>query len=242
MLKILMLILIFTLTITGCSPSQCAQNITVNANESAIENDNGYINKIIFLGESTTYHLKSRGVLEGGTKTTQVWAPKSGTLMLDTSTHECRIMFPETNEELELSSAIKIKQPEYMMLTFGLNGASGFIKKGEQYFALCYQKLIDAIKSASPKTSVIINSCFPVAKNMDTTNYEIDTQTLNSYIDTINAWAKTIAKKNNLVYLNTSEVLKNHQGFLKEGYHTEDGFHLTAAAYKAILEYIKNNK
>ena len=86
--------------ISGCqkssSPLQSTDAFAKNGESEAQED---IIDKIIFLGESTTYHLKSRGVLSGGTQTTQVWAPKSGTLMLDTSTAHCRIVYPETNEK-----------------------------------------------------------------------------------------------------------------------------------------------
>ena len=64
-----------------------------------------YIDSFVFIGESTTYHLKSRGVLSGGTNTDQVWGPKSGTLMLDPTTASCRIVYPETNEEIDIAEA-----------------------------------------------------------------------------------------------------------------------------------------
>ena len=83
-----------------------------------------YIDSFVFMGESTTYHMKSRGVLSGGQQTTQVWAPRSGTLMLDRSTCSTKIVFPETGEELGISEALKLKKPKYMLLTFGLNGAA----------------------------------------------------------------------------------------------------------------------
>ena len=50
-----------------------------------------YLDRFVFFGESTTYHLKSRGVLSGGTATTQVWAPDSGTVNLDDTVTTLRI-------------------------------------------------------------------------------------------------------------------------------------------------------
>ena len=240
MLKIFVLALVILILISSCS--QTAQNEdvpTMSSNES-IQSDAEFIDKIIFLGESTTYHLKSRGVLKDGTKTLQVWAPKSGTLMLDTTTCECRIIYPDTNEELELSEALKNKQPEYVMLTFGLNGASTFINRGKEYLTLCYQKLVDVIHKVSPSTQIYINSCFPVAKNMDTSNYKIDAKTLNVYIDTINSWAHDLAIKNGLIYVDTATSLKDEEGYLKESFQAGDGFHLNVSAYETILENIKN--
>jgi aminoglycoside 3-N-acetyltransferase len=100
-----------------------------------------YIDSFIFLGESTTYHLKSRGVLSGGTETTQVWAPKSGTLMLDHTISECRIVYPQSKAEMELGEALRHNKPKYILLTFGLNGAVASVSRGENYFKGCYGKL-----------------------------------------------------------------------------------------------------
>ena len=239
----LILLFLILLILTSCSQNTYTENKDSPALSTQIDTqtNNSFIDEFIFLGESTTYHLKSRGVLKDGNKTKQVWAPKSGTLMLDISTSECRIILPETNNEIELSDALINTQPKYMMLTFGLNGASGFISRGKEYFHQCYQKLINTIKSSSPNTIIYINSCFPVAKNMDMSNYKIDSKTLNSYINTINEWAREFSIKNELIYINTASVIKNSEGFLDSAYQTADGFHLNASAYKQILEYIKTH-
>lgn len=243
MSKILILFLLTAIIFTSCASNNvtATQQDTPTISTQSTNQKSSFIDEFVFLGESTTYHLKSRGVLSEGTKTKQVWAPKSGTLMLDTTTFECRIIFPETSEEIELSDALKKKSPKYMMLTFGLNGASNFISRGKEYFHLCYQKLINTIKLASPQTTIYINSCFPIAKNMDMTNYKIDAKTLNSYIDTINTWAQDFSTKNNLIYINTASVLKDSDGYLQNKYQMEDGFHLNTSAYEVILKYIKNN-
>ncbi len=200
-----------------------------------------YINSFIFLGESTTSHLKSRGVLSGGTATTQVWSTKSGTLMLDTSTAECRIVYPETGEELDLSTAMSKKKPKYMLLTFGLNGATANVSKGEEYFKFCYGKLINTLHSASPDTVIILQSCFPIAENMDMSGHSVDVVTLNGYIDILNGWTRELAAERSLGYLNTCEVLKGADGFLIKEYQVGDGYHLTREAYVEILKYIRTH-
>lgn len=200
-----------------------------------------YIDSFVFLGESTTYHLKNRGVLSGGKSTTQVWAPKSGTLMLDLTTASCRIVYPETDEELDLSAAMARKRPRYMLLTFGLNGASAIISKGSEYFKECYSRLIYTLRSASPDTVIILQSCFPVAKSMDMSGYSISAKALNAYIDTINQWTKELAGSLSLGYLFTSETLKDSEGFLLEKYQAGDGYHLTKEAYVEILKYIRTH-
>ncbi len=201
-----------------------------------------YIDSFIFLGESTTYHLKSRGVLKGGKETTQVWGPQSGTVDLNTSISSLKIVYPETAEELSVYQAVKRKKPQRMILTFGLNGAVTKIKKGEEYFKTCYLTLINTILDASPDTSIIIQSCFPVAKNMDMSAYSVDVYTLNGYIDTINGWARSLAEEQELGYLDTQETLRDTDGFLRDEYQAGDGYHISVEGYKAILKYIRTHK
>ena len=242
MFKIILCICALTLL------TSCAQKNTVDKPISVIatkepEAETEKINKIndiTFLGESTTYHLKSRGVLKNGKETKQVWAPQSGTLMLDSAICDCRIIYPESGEEISLEEALKRKRPKIMLLTFGLNGATSFISRGEKYFKFCYQKLINLIKESSPNTKIIINSCFPVAENMNMSNYSITSKTLNSYINTINSWAESLADENGVSFTDSASVLKDSRGYLLPTLQAEDGYHLNTSAYKVILEYLNN--
>ena len=148
---------------------------------------------------------------------------------------------PETNEEMDIAEAMAKKKPKYMLLTFGLNGAVGNMSKGSEYFKSCYKKLISRLQEASPDTVIMLQSCFPVAADMDTSGYSVDVETLNSYIDKTNEWTALLASECGLPYLNTAEVLKSEDGFLKEGYDSGDGFHLNTEAYRQMLEYIKTH-
>ena len=242
MFRILLISIIVSLVLVSCANNkQEFQDTDTEATKEVSSISSNYIDEITFLGESTTYHLKSRGVLSDGTNTTQVWAPKSGTLMLDPSISDCRIIYPETREEISLEEAIKRKKPKYMMLTFGLNGATTFIARGENYFKSCYQKLIDLIKTNSQSTKIIINSCFPIAKSMDMSRYTVSVAELNSYIKTLNEWAFQLANKNKIYYIESAKALKDKDGYLKSSFQAPDGYHLNTDAYKCFLEYLTNN-
>ena len=200
-----------------------------------------YIDSLIFIGESTTYHLKSRGVLSGGTQTKQIWSPENGTLNLDMTTKNVKIVYPETSERITIADAAARAKPKYIIFTFGLNGAVGNIKRGEAYYKSCYRALIDSVRAASPKTDIILQSAFPVAKNMDMSNYSIDVKTLNEYISTINRWTLSLAREEALSYLDTAEILTDGEGYLREELQVGDGHHLTTEAYKEILAYIRTH-
>ena len=87
----------------------------------------------------------------------------------------------------------------------------------------------------------MLQSCFPVAADMDTSGYSVDVETLNSYIDKTNEWTALLASECGLPYLNTAEVLKSEDGFLKECYDSGDGFHLSTEAYREVLAYIRRH-
>ena len=200
-----------------------------------------YIDSFVFFGESTTYHLKSREVLSGGKNTAQVLGNSSGTAMLDERTRDMYVIHPESGELVTLSEALSRKKPKYLLLSFGLNGATAKVKRGEEYFKSCYLSLINTVRTASPKTKIIISSCYPVAENMDMSNYSVTLDGLNGCIATLNAWALELCEENGLRYLNANEVLTDGQGRLKLEYQVGDGHHLTREAYIKILEYIRTH-
>jgi len=200
-----------------------------------------YLDSFVFLGESTTYHMVSRGVLKDGKNTKQVWAPKNGTINLDSTITALTIVYPETGEEITIAQAAARKRPAYLVLTFGLNGAVQNIKRGETYYKSVYASLLDAVYAASPSTIIILQSAFPVASNMDMNRYSVDVKTLNEYIQTINGWTLDLCAERGIPYLNTAEILYDEAGFLKQSYQNGDGHHLSTEGYIAILQYIRTH-
>lgn len=240
--------LIFSLSLPLCScvgtgetPSETLASIQAIGTANGGNMGEDYIDSFIFFGESTTYHLKSRGVLSGGTDTVQVWGTENGTAKLDITIKELRIVYPETNELLTVGEAAARKKPKRMFICFGLNGAVGNIKKGAEYFKNCYRMLIDEIKKNSPSTEIFLASAFPVAENMDMSRYSVDVDTLNSYIATINAWTREVANEYGFSYLDVAKPLTDTKGRLKKEFQVGDGHHLTSDAYRIVLEYMRNS-
>ena len=200
-----------------------------------------YIDSFIFFGESTTYHLKSREVLTGGKATTQVLGNESGTAILDNTTSSTMVIYPETGETMTFFEAIERKKPTYLFMSFGLNGASYKLQRGEEYFKECYQKLIAAVRQASPSTKIILGSCYPVAKNMDMSRYTINARELNDTIRTLNGWTLELCYEEDLRYLDLYSIMTDGNGYLRLDYQVGDGHHLTVEAYKKIIEYIRTH-
>ena len=197
-----------------------------------------YIDKMIFFGESTTAHLRSRGVLSGGTDTHQVWTDSSGTRMLSSRITSEPIVYPPTGEKLTVAEACQKEKPAYLVLSFGLNGITNFISNKDQYVSN-YGRLIAAIQAASPDTKIILQTVYPVCK---ANNYSVDVETLNGYIATLNSWLPEIAAKyENVRVADTASVLLDSNDKLNSSYDNGDGIHLTTAAYEQILDYLRTH-
>ncbi len=193
-----------------------------------------YIDSIIFLGDSTTYHMINRAVLSGGKETKQVWSGALGTLTLDGNIHKTTIVYPETETEMTVADAAAQKRPRYMVITLGVNGVA---YATETQFKAYYGKLIDAVKQASPDTKIMLQSIFPVSEAYDQKGGKL----CNANIDIANGWIMEIAADKGCKYLDTASVLKNSGGTMIALYDAGDGIHMTADGYKAILQYVRTH-
>lgn len=223
------------------NPGQPTQDTPVNTTpisdvvlEQTADMGQGYIDSIIFLGDSTTYHLINRAVLKDGKDTKQVWSGESCSLTLDNNIHKTTVIYPKTNTPMPIAEAVALEKPAYMVITLGINGVS-FLNQTQ--FTTYYGKLITAIKQASPDTKIILQSIFPVSQAYDQADNGINNQKIN----TANTWVMQVAKQNGCKYLDTACVLKNDSGALIASYDAGDGHHLTAEAYRAILQYIRTH-
>lgn len=184
-----------------------------------------YLNKIVFLGDSRTYGLKSFSMLEGGESTTKVWTPKNGTMSIWDMQFQ-KIVHPASGREMSAAEAASIEKPEILIISLGFNG---FDLVTKEYFISEYSKLVLAIKKESPDTKIILQSMFPVCRTY--------TYTTNAAILNGNSWIYEIAENTGCFYLNTHEALCDSEGYLIEGYST-DGCHLTPLGLDVQIEYI----
>ena len=193
-----------------------------------------YQDKIVFLGDSTTYSLLYYGKLTGGKESMQIWTPKSRTLALDLAL-TTTILYPETEEEITIEEAASRKQPEIMVITLGVNGVS-YMHDKEDYFISVYTKLVNKIKNASPDTKIILQSIYPVARNWEKTK-----SINNERIRAANVWVQQVAEDCGVYYLDTISVLADEEGYLPEAYQNGDGIHLNSNSCGIVLDYIRTH-
>lgn len=200
-----------------------------------------YIDQMIFFGESTTSHLRSRGVLTGGRDTPQVWDDaSSGTKTLSSKLLSETIDYPKTGEKLTIAEAVEREKPAYIVLSFGLNNISGFIANKSLYVNN-YSRLIRAIQTASPDTRIILQSVYPVT--LDCSAWKENGATVSEYTRTLNSWLPEIAASfENVRFVDTASVLTDDEGCLISSYDFNgDGIHLTTSAYEQILLYLRTH-
>jgi|GEM_PF-353200 Lysophospholipase L1 and related esterases len=191
-----------------------------------------YIDSIIFLGDSLTYGLRSYAMLKDGKDTKQVWTPVSGTLTLSQA-NIINILFPDTNTEITIEEAVKIKKPPILIISIGVNGVSFM---SEEYFKNEYIKLVKTIQASSPETIIILQSIFPVAKS-----YPHQNSISMEKIITANEWINTIANETDVKYLNTFTALIGDDGYLPETYQNGDGMHFNEVGFETVLNYIRTH-
>ncbi len=189
-----------------------------------------YINSLIFLGDSTTYGLKTYKMLKDGKSTKQLWAADGATLSIaDILTK--KIVYPETGKEMLISDAMALAKPEYLVVTLGAEGLRAI---EEEEFVKQYTALVDTLISASPETKLILQSIFP-------TNEKLAKLT-NEKVDIANQHILKIAEEKGVRYLDTQSVLKDENGGLNEKYDNGGtGMNLTAEGFEIVLNYIRTH-
>ena len=200
-----------------------------------------YIEKMVFLGDSTTYHMLFRddwdnytgSPLADGNHWTNVWSGTAHTLTLQyVNDPNTKIIYYDTNEELTIAEAAAKKKPEILVITLGVNGV---LYMPEAYFKAVYTEMVRSIQTASPTTKIILNSMFPVQQ------FYSDETIPQSQIDVGNRWIAEMAAELGCYFLNSAECLKNESGVLPDEYSKGDGVHLSNYAYEILFDYIRTH-
>ena len=189
-----------------------------------------YLAKFIFLGDSTTYGLAAYDALPW----TQMWTTSIGTLDLSAQSYAEIDVYQDDGsvQSMTIRDAVAAVQPEYLLITLGLNGISYM---DEVEFKEEYTDLIGTIQAASPDTKIICHSIYPV----------IDPQAPiginNAGVNQANQWVYEIAEATGTRYLNTHDALMDESGGLREDYCNGDGVHLDTPGCQAVLMSVRTH-
>lgn len=191
-----------------------------------------YQDKLVFLGDSTTYGFRAYDVLPK----TQVWTPASGTLSLFNWAVETIEYFapdsPDTAQTLSIAETAAARKPEYLVITLGVNGVAIL---DETSFKDYYRSLVQAIQAASPDTRIMCQSIYPVIDGKAPSGIN------NTIINDANQWILSVAEETGVRYLSTHDSLLDGTGNLIGSYDSGDGLHLTPDGLQAILQYVRTH-
>lgn len=216
--RFLLCMLTLPLLLCACAPVGAA-----DIRPDAIQGD--FLSSVCFLGDSTTAHMQQRSSL----RSEQVWATKERYLNLDPRITYARILAPDTGEEEGIAAVAGRLRPSYLVITLGVDYGVYYYRDRPETFRFYYEKLLSALRDASPDTVCILQSIFPVGRG--------STVITNAMINSANAVIRDIAREHGLFYLDQQPVLADEEGFLRQEFcYSEDGIHLTASAYDAILQ------
>ena len=199
---------------------------------STVDAGEDYIDRIYFVGDSTTNGIKHYGVLKDGKNTNRVWTPRSGTLAMWNLLSE-KVVIPDDDSEMTIPEAADFKKPDIIVFTLGVNGVSICTK---EQFVGYYEDLIDEVLEKSPDTDIILQSIYPVCSD-----YEYVDSISMEKINRANSWIAELASEKGCYYLNTSSVLVNETGYLTPSYSNGDGIHISPEGFSVIFDYIRKH-
>ena len=190
-----------------------------------------FLDSLTFLGDSTTAHMQQRSSL----RSEQIWATKERYLNLDSRITYAKILHPVTGEENTIAQVAASLRPAYLVITLGVDYGAYYYRDKPDVFRLYYEKLLSAIQKASPDTRLILQSVFPVGRNSGAVT--------NDMVNRVNANIQRIARERGLPFVDQTPILADEEGFLRPEYcYSEDGLHLTASAYEAILCHLASQE
>jgi lysophospholipase L1-like esterase len=175
--------------------------------------------EIIFLGNSITDGCE--------------WAELFG----DSNIKNRGISGDVTDGVLDRLDEIVESKPKMIFLMIGVNDlARG---KSEEYIVTNIKKIVNNIRSASPKTRIYIESVLPVNPAFERFENHVNKT---AEILNINKMLQDLARESEITYIDIHLLLADENNLLRPKY-TNDGLHLTGAAYlvwkSAIEGYIK---
>ncbi len=192
-----------------------------------------YIDQMLFFSDSIMFGITQFDIIKDKDS---IITGRGGDMPLDFNCSVAETNFPGENGKAQsIVDIVSLKKPQYLLISIGLN--NGVEHCAEEKFKQYYTKLIDAITATAPQTKIILQSVFPVSKEIARKQPDKS----NQKIDEANEWIEELCSSLSVRYLNTAEALKNDKGHLKPEFDSGDGLHLNQEGYKAVIDYIKTH-
>lgn len=195
-----------------------------------------YVADTLFLGDSNTV----RFMMYGDEKTSEAYTTirnNIGVVSMGVgaiTTLKCE-EFSGMSSAVTMPEAVKILQPQRIIITFGTNNLSGTSTNAEKFIDT-YKKGLKAIHEAYPYAALIVNSIPPLDAQRE--NSRLSQTQVDAYNEAICEMCTAEGYK----YLNSAEALKDETtGWAKKDYTLGDGVHLSKNGVDALFAYIRTH-
>ena len=207
-------------------PKTPRNEVSLSASPAAGED---YMNSILYIGDSRTLGLAQYGYVPSR----QVLAEEG--LDHKTARTKAFLQIEGASEALTIKEAVSKLKAKVLLVSFGINGISYL---SEEEFFEEYRGLIDDLHAASPQSTVVVQSIYPV-----TAKYAVDhPDSSNDKIARYNKKLIELCIDRGCYYLNTADKLRTPgDDSLDAKYAEPDGLHINTAAYEDILLYIEEH-
>lgn len=196
-----------------------------------------YQNRIIFLGDSTSYGLKPYKMLPGGKETEQVWYGSVGATIALFNVKTVKLTATNFADPITISKALETYKPDILVLKLGINGIKTLDEKA---FKEYYGWVINEVYKKSPDTKLICQAIYPVKSDNDV-------KITKTHVLKANLWIKDLVKEKyndgyKCYYLDSYDIFLGSDGYLDPKYENGgDGIHFNEKGYKLALEYIRTH-
>lgn len=186
-----------------------------------------YLDETIFYGDSITFNFFYYGQL----KQSSIWAMSS---LTPEKAHIWEVPFYKYHDEIKFVDGLKKYKPKRVIITLGANSVAVTTK---DFFIGQYEELVKKAKEASPTTTIIVQSIFPVDNRYNTSS-SLNNTRINNY----NYYLAEMCERQGVYFLDTEEVLKDSNGHLRKDYcYANDGIHLLPKGNRAVMSYIRTH-
>ena len=188
------------------------------------------ISRMTFFGDSTTAHLVPRGGIPKG----RVWSGPTGTVLFESVNRVRCVHLAEESRDVTLSEAVALKKPQILVITVGVSGGAGMMER--EAFTAVYRELLSSVRRASPETKILVQSILPLS-DRSVRHYRRLTK---DAVVQANLWIRALCMEMRIPYVDThAKLVDPNTGYLKPEYQNDEYMHLTAQAYRVVLDHLR---
>lgn len=184
-----------------------------------------YLQETLFVGDSNTVRLANFGEIEMNSMAAVV-----GMGVQSVPGSAC-IWFAGYDSPVTMAKAAALLQPQRMIVMFGTNNTD----MDTDDFITAYKEALDALQKGYPYADIIIASIPPVGAN------KTDAAATQKKVDSFNLGLAKLAQQDGYQFLNSVEVLKGDNGYMKPSYVENDGLHFTAKGASVYINYVRTH-